>query len=50
VLCVRQEAGATVLRSGYERGRRMPLARGAASRVIPAYLKPVELRRLHDAQ
>ncbi|MCZ7565045.1 MAG: IclR family transcriptional regulator [Burkholderiales bacterium] len=50
VLCVHQEAGATVLRSSYERGRGMPLVRGAASRVILACLRSAELERLYEAQ
>jgi len=50
VLCVYQEAGASGIRSGYERGRGMPFARGAASRVILAHLKPAQLRALYEAQ
>ena len=50
VLCVHQETSAGGIRSGYERGRAMPVARGAASRIILAHLKPVQLRQLHDSQ
>lgn len=50
VLCVHQEAGASGIRSGYERGRGMPFARGAASRVILACLKPAQLKALFAAQ
>jgi len=50
VLCVHQETSAGGIRSGYERGRAMPVARGAASRVILAHLKPVRLRQSYDAQ
>jgi len=50
VLCVHQEASAGGIRSGYERGRAMPVARGAASRVILAHLRPARLRQLYDSQ
>ncbi|MBI4289989.1 MAG: IclR family transcriptional regulator [Betaproteobacteria bacterium] len=50
VLCVHQQAGASGIRSSYERGRAMPFARGAASRVILAHLKPVQLHQLFDSQ
>ncbi|MCL4800997.1 MAG: IclR family transcriptional regulator [Burkholderiales bacterium] len=50
VLCVHQEAGVNGIRSGYERGRGMPFARGAASRVIHAHLKPAQLTALYAAQ
>ncbi|MBI2319498.1 MAG: IclR family transcriptional regulator [Betaproteobacteria bacterium] len=50
VLCVHQQAGANGIRSSYERGRAMPIARGAASRVILAYLKPAHLRQLFESQ
>lgn len=50
VLCVHQETGASAIRSSYERGRGMPFARGAASRVILAYLKPAQLKALYAAQ
>ena len=50
VLCVHQEASASGIRSGYERGRAMPVARGAASRIILAHLKPAQLRQLYDSR
>lgn len=50
VLCVYQEQGSTDFLSGYERGRAMPLARGAASRVILANLKLPQLRQLYERQ
>jgi len=50
VLCVHQEASSSELRSGYERGRAMPIARGAASRAILANLKLAQLRQLHERQ
>ncbi len=50
VLCVHQEGASGGLRSGYERGRAMPIARGAASRAILAHLKLTQLRALHARQ
>ena len=50
VLCVHQEAGASEIRSGYERGRAMPMGRGAASRVILAWLRPAQLKQLYEGQ
>jgi DNA-binding IclR family transcriptional regulator len=50
VLCVHQEGGSGQIRSGYERGRAMPIARGAASRAILAHLKVAALRQLHESQ
>ena len=50
VLCVHQEASAGAIRSGYERGRAMPVARGAASRIILAHLKPARLSLLYGSQ
>ena len=50
VLCVHQESSADQFRSGYERGRPMPLARGSASRVILAGLRQPQLRKLYDQQ
>jgi DNA-binding IclR family transcriptional regulator len=47
VLCVHQERGATTLVSRYERGLARPLFRGAASRIILAYLPPRVIERLH---
>ncbi len=48
VLCVHQERGATSLVSTYERGLARPLFRGAASRIILAYLPPRVIERLHQ--
>jgi DNA-binding IclR family transcriptional regulator len=48
VLCVHQEADSAPIRSGYERGRAMPLVRGAASRVILAHLKPAHFRKYYE--
>jgi DNA-binding IclR family transcriptional regulator len=48
VLCVHQERGATTLVSTYERGLARPLFRGAASRIILAYLTPRVIERLHQ--
>ena len=48
VLCVHQERGATNLVSTYERGLARPLFRGAASRIILAYLPPRVIERLHQ--
>jgi DNA-binding IclR family transcriptional regulator len=48
VLCVHQERGATSLLSTYERGLARPLFRGAASRIILAYLPPRVIERLHQ--
>jgi DNA-binding IclR family transcriptional regulator len=48
VLCVHQVVSAeTVRRVSYERGRPMPLFRGATSKIILAYLPPRDLRRLY---
>jgi len=48
VLCIHQEAaelGRAMV--SYERGRPMPLFRGATSKIILAHLPPRDLRRLH---
>jgi DNA-binding IclR family transcriptional regulator len=50
VLCVHQEHDAAEFHSGYERGRAMPLARGAASRAILAHMKLAHLRRIYERQ
>ena len=50
VLCVHQERGATSLVSTYERGLARPLFRGAASRIILAYLPPRVIERLHQQE
>jgi DNA-binding IclR family transcriptional regulator len=48
VLCVHQVvSGETAMRVSYERGRPMPLFRGATSKIILAHLPPRELRRLY---
>lgn len=49
VLCVHQEAATEAFISHYERGRARSLFRGAASRVILAYLPSAQLRRLYEA-
>lgn len=49
VLCVHQEQGKSRFASAYERGRARPLLRGAASRVILAYLRPSAVARLFAA-
>lgn len=50
VLCVHQvaEAGRQT-RVSYERGRPMPLFKGATSKIILAHLPPRDLRRLYEA-
>lgn len=50
VLCIHQESHPDALRSNYERGLSRPLLRGAASRVILAYLTPRAIARLYDEQ
>lgn len=50
VLCVHQEQDGAQFRSGYERGRAMPLARGAASRAILAHMKLAHLRLIYGRQ
>lgn len=50
VLCVHQEASASDIHSGYERGRAMPLVLGATSRVILAHLKLPQLRQIYELQ
>ena len=51
VLCVHQVADAgRAAQVSYERGRPMPLFRGATSKVILAHLPPRDLRRLHGTQ
>lgn len=47
VLCVHQEPGISGISSSYERGRAMPLLRGATSRVILAHLSTQQLRRIY---
>jgi len=48
VLCVHQESRGAGFASTYERGRALPLSRGAASRIILAHLPPRTIRRLHQ--
>lgn len=50
VLCIHQESHPNAMRSNYERGRSRPLLRGAASRVILAYLAPRTIARLYEEQ
>lgn len=50
VLCIHQESHPDALRSNYERGRSRPLLRGAASRVILAYLSPRAIAKLYEEQ
>ncbi|HQT63185.1 MAG: hypothetical protein B7Z75_11985 [Acidocella sp. 20-57-95] len=47
VLCIHQEAGDISFRSNYERGLARNLFRGAASRIILAYLSPATINRLY---
>ena len=49
VLCVHQEQSIATFRSNYERGRARPLVRGAASRIILAYMPTTVVRRLQEA-
>jgi DNA-binding IclR family transcriptional regulator len=49
VLCVHQAAGAGGSGAvSYERGRPMPLFRGATSKILLPYLPPRDLRRLYE--
>jgi DNA-binding IclR family transcriptional regulator len=50
VLCVHQEQNRVDFRSTYERGRALPLLRGAASRIILAYLPAARLARMFSQQ
>ncbi len=50
VLCVHQERGTDAFHSSYERGRPWPLLRGAASRIILAYLPSSVLTRLYQGR
>jgi len=49
VMCVYRE-GSSLRAQGYERGRPMPLERGAASKVILAHLPSRQLRKLYDSE
>ena len=48
VLCVHQERSTTEIESTYERGRTMPLLRGAASRIILANMPPRTIAALYE--
>jgi DNA-binding IclR family transcriptional regulator len=50
VLCIHEIVGTPgTARVSYERGRPMPLFRGATSKIMLPYLPPRELRRLYEA-
>jgi DNA-binding IclR family transcriptional regulator len=48
VLCVHQEQSTKSFRSRYERGLARPLLRGAASRIILAYMPTPMIRKLYE--
>jgi DNA-binding IclR family transcriptional regulator len=49
VMCVHQEArGSQTIAVSYERGKLMPLHRGAASKIVLAYLPARSVRRFHE--
>jgi DNA-binding IclR family transcriptional regulator len=48
VLCVHQEAGDVAFTSAYERGLARPITRGAASRIILAYVPGRTLTKIYD--
>jgi DNA-binding IclR family transcriptional regulator len=50
VLCVHQERSTTEIESTYERGRTMPLLRGAASRIILANMPARTITALYERQ
>jgi DNA-binding IclR family transcriptional regulator len=50
VLCVHQEQNTATIQSKYERGLARPLLRGAASRIILAYLPVPKIKRLFEQQ
>jgi DNA-binding IclR family transcriptional regulator len=50
VLCVHQERSTTEIESTYERGRTMPLLRGAASRIILANMPARTIAALYERQ
>lgn len=50
VLCVHQERSTTEIESTYERGRTMPLLRGAASRIILANMPARTISALYERQ
>ncbi len=49
VLCVHQESRSADFATTYERGRALPLFRGAASRIILAHLPARGIQRLYEA-
>jgi DNA-binding IclR family transcriptional regulator len=49
VLCVHQESRSAGFASTYERGRALPLFRGAASRIILAHLPARSIQRLYES-
>ena len=49
VLCVHQESRGAGFASTYERGRALPLFRGAASRIILAHLPARSIQRLYES-
>ena len=49
VLCVHQEQSTQSFRSNYERGLARPLLRGAASRIILAFMPAPMVRKLYEA-
>ncbi len=49
VLCVHQESHSADFATTYERGRALPLFRGAASRIILAHLPARGIQRLYEA-
>lgn len=49
VLCVHQESRSADFATTYERGRALPLFRGAASRIILAHLPQRSIQRLYEA-
>ena len=50
VLCVHQQRGDVDFTSAYERGLARPLSRGAASRIILAYLPTRNIAKLYEEQ
>ena len=49
VLCVHQEQGTQSFQSNYERGLARPLLKGAASRIILAFMPALMIRKLYEA-
>jgi DNA-binding IclR family transcriptional regulator len=50
VLCVHQEQSTESFQSHYERGLARPLLRGAASRIILAFMPAAMIRKLYEAE